>query len=61
MTEGGTIWPDGVRLVHRAILVDGVRRDLWEVLRDPELAPLLRDGGVIAEARYSVLRDDAPD
>ena len=47
----------GIRLVDRAILVDGARRDLSDVLGDTELAPLLSDGGVIAGARYSVLRD----
>ena len=46
----------GVRLVARDILVDGTRRDLSDVLRDPDLAPLLSDDGVIAGARYSVVR-----
>jgi len=46
----------GVRLVDRGILVDGVRKELWDVLRDPELAPLLSRGGVIGEARYPVRR-----
>jgi len=31
----------GVRLVDRTVLVDGVRRDLHDLLRDPELAALL--------------------
>jgi hypothetical protein len=31
----------GVRLVHRRILIDGAERDLIDVLNDPELAPLL--------------------
>ena len=48
----------GIRLVDRGILVDGTGRDLLDVLRDPELAPLLSDDGVIAEARYSVLRGE---
>jgi hypothetical protein len=48
----------GVRLVHRRILVDGVVRDLLEVLSDPELAPLLSDEGVIENARYSSLREE---
>jgi hypothetical protein len=48
----------GIRLVDRGILIDGARRDLADVLRDPELAPLLSDDGVIAEARYSVLRGE---
>ena len=36
----------------------GVRRDLREVLRDPELAPLLSHDGVITQARYSVSRGE---
>ncbi len=48
----------GIRLVDRAILVDGTRRDLSDVLRDPDLAPLLSDDGVIMGARYSVLRGE---
>ncbi len=49
-------WVDyshGVRLVHRAIVIDGVLRDLLEVLRDPALAPIVSEDGVIAEPRYS--------
>ncbi len=42
--------------VHRSIPVDGVTRDLSQVLPDPEFAPLLSDGGVIEEPRYSVVR-----
>jgi hypothetical protein len=34
------------------VVVDGARRDLWDVLRDPELAQLLSDDGVIAQASY---------
>ena len=48
----------GIRLVDRGILVDGAMRDLSDVLRDPELAPLLSADGVMAEARYSVLRGE---
>lgn len=48
----------GVRLVHRRILVDGVVRDLLEVLSDPELAPLLSDEGVIENARYPSVREE---
>jgi len=44
----------GIRLVGRIILIDGAMRDLSDVLRDPELAPLLSDGGVFVEARYPV-------
>jgi hypothetical protein len=46
------------RLVHRRIFVDGVVRDLLEVLSDPELAPLLSDVGVIENARYPSVREE---
>ena len=49
-------WVDyshGVRLVARRLLIDGVEHDLLEVLRDPQLAWLLSDEGVIERARYS--------
>jgi hypothetical protein len=36
----------GIRLVDRSILVDGVKRDLLDVLRDPGLAPLLSSGTI---------------
>jgi hypothetical protein len=42
----------GVRLVHRRITVDGADLDIVSVLRDPRLARLLSDAGVIAEPRY---------
>lgn len=42
----------GIRLVHRRILVDGVARDLLEVLSEPQLAPLLSNEGVIENPRY---------
>ncbi len=48
-------WVDyshGIRLVHREVMIGGTRRDLTAVLRDPALAPLLSDEGVIAEPRY---------
>ena len=48
----------GIRLVDRGILVDGSARDLADVLRDPELAPLLSDDGVMADARYSLVRGE---
>lgn len=41
----------GVRLVDRRILVDGEVRDLWDVLRAAELAPLLGEAGVVETAR----------
>lgn len=43
----------GVRLVHRRITVDAADLDLRTVLRDPGLARLLSDGGVIAEPWYA--------
>ncbi|MFC1575067.1 hypothetical protein ACFL5A_00270 [Gemmatimonadota bacterium] len=46
----------GIRLVDRVVLVDGARRGLADVLRDPEFAPLLSEDGVITEARYPVQR-----
>ena len=48
----------GIRLVDRDILVDGTIRDLSDVLGDPELVPLLSDEGVIAVARYTILRGE---
>lgn len=48
----------GIRLVHRRILVDGAGRDLRSVLGDPRLAPLLSDGGTIAEAHYPIPRGE---
>jgi hypothetical protein len=52
------VFSHGIRLVDRSILVDGVRRELSDVLSDPALAPLLSDEGVIIEARYPVLRGE---
>jgi len=48
------IFSHGIRLVHRGVLVDGAVRDLWDVLRDPKLAPILSDRGVIARAHYPI-------
>ncbi len=42
----------GVRLVHRRVLVDGVERDLHELLQDPVTAGLLSPAGPIATPRY---------
>lgn len=56
-------WVDyshGLRLVHRDIVVDRHKRDLWEVLRDPEVAPLLSSDGVIEEPRYPIVLTHAP-
>jgi hypothetical protein len=50
--DSPVVFSRGVRLVHRSILVDGVRRDLPDVLSDPALAPILSRGGAIAAPRY---------
>ena len=46
-TDSLVVFSHGVRLVHRRVIVDGVTRDLRDVLRDPEIAPVLSDDGVI--------------
>ena len=48
------LFSQGIRLVDGSVLVDGARQDLSDVLRDPELAPILSHEGVIASARYPV-------
>ena len=35
----------GVRLISRKLIVNGTERDVYEILADPELAPLLSDEG----------------
>jgi hypothetical protein len=52
------IFSHGVRLVGRGVVVDGAHRDLRDVLRDPDLAPLLSDEGVIQDPRYPVPREE---
>ena len=42
----------GIRLVKRSILVDGIPRDIRDVLADPVLAPLLSDEGPIEKPYY---------
>lgn len=52
-------WVDyshGIRLVDRNVVIDGAPWDLLDVLRDPVLARVLSDEGVIAEPRYPVSR-----
>jgi hypothetical protein len=44
----------GVRLVAATMVVDGQERAVVDVLRDPELAGLLSDEGVIREPFYRV-------
>ncbi|MBI5367116.1 MAG: hypothetical protein HZA54_08770 [Planctomycetes bacterium] len=41
----------GIRLIDRTVRVDGVFRDLLDVLRDPALARLLSDEGVMPSPR----------
>jgi hypothetical protein len=40
-----------VRLVHRTCVLDGACRDLVDVLRDPQLAPLASDEGAVRQVR----------
>ena len=42
----------GVRLVGKIMLIDGEPRKVAEVLRDPELSPLLCDEGALKRVRY---------
>ncbi|MBP6965221.1 MAG: hypothetical protein KBC96_12535 [Armatimonadetes bacterium] len=42
----------GIRLVKRAMIIDGQPKDIREVLADPMLHPLLSDEGPIAEPHY---------
>lgn len=55
-SDDRVIFSHGIRLVDRRVTVDGRRRDLWDVLRDPSIARLLSRQGVIREPRYA-LRD----
>lgn len=57
-TESLVTFSHGVRLVHRSVLVDGARRDLWDVLSDPGLAPILNDDGVVPQAYYPALTSE---
>ena len=42
----------GIRLVRETMQIDGKERKVADILKDPALAPLLSDEGVIAEPRY---------
>ena len=42
----------GIRLVKRQMIVDGQPRDLWDVLKDPDLYLLVSDEGQIAVPHY---------
>lgn len=41
----------GVRWIHGTMVVDGVERLVADVLRDPELAPLVSDEGPLSSVR----------
>ena len=55
-TDSMVVFSQGVRLVDRSVLVDGTIRDLWDVLSDPELAQILSDDGLVAQAHYPAAR-----
>lgn len=42
----------GIRLVKRQMIVDGEKRDLWDVLNDPDLCFLLSNEGPIPVPHY---------
>lgn len=42
----------GIRLVKRKMIVDGQERDVWDVLKDPDLCFLVSDEGPIPAPRY---------
>lgn len=42
----------GVRLVKRAMIVDAQPRDLWDILKDPDLCFLISDEGPITVPHY---------
>jgi hypothetical protein len=50
----------GVRLVSTTVLVDGVTRSIFDVLRDPELAPVLTHEGTIRDAAR-IMGYDSPE
>jgi hypothetical protein len=41
----------GIRLVSTTVQINGTPRSIYDVLEDPDLAPLLTDEGMIAGAR----------
>ena len=51
-TERWVDYSHGIRIVLREMVVDGMKRDMGDVLSDDTLAPLLSDEGVVAEPRY---------
>lgn len=56
LTDDRVDFSHGVRIVHRDVLVDGIPRDIADVLSDPDLAYLLSSEGVIPDPRYPVIR-----
>lgn len=50
--EGFVYYNHGVRLVDREIVVDGVTRDLADLLVDPDWTPLLSRGRALTRAGY---------
>lgn len=58
--EGFVYYNHGVRLVLRDVVVDGITRDLAELLVDPAWAPLLSRAGAMQRAGYP-LREEAVD
>lgn len=57
-SDDRVLFRHGLRIVHRDVLVDGVRRDLIEILQDPVLSVLLSDEGVLPDPRYPIRRDE---
>ena len=55
--DGRPAFSHGIRLVHRSILVDGAKRDLLDILKDPELASLVSVEGVFRDPRYPTQGD----
>lgn len=51
-TDSLVAFSHGIRLVDRRVLVDGTARDLWDVWRDPALAPILSPDGVMGQGLY---------
>jgi hypothetical protein len=57
-TESWVDYSHGIRLIARAMKVNGKPTTVEEVLANPELSELLSDEGVIANPRYPKLADD---
>jgi mRNA-degrading endonuclease toxin of MazEF toxin-antitoxin module len=58
--DGYVDYSHGIRLVQRAVRIDGTSRDLADILSDERLAPLLSNEGVIREPRYRQRRQEGP-